>query len=149
VVIEEPSEGGFGVVYRSQQLALDRAVALEVLEMPAGLTAQERTAFPEAFRSEARTSARLKHPHIVEVHDFGVTPWPGSGPLHWMALEWLEGRTLEDFLEHTSGRRLADTALGRCVAGQVARIAEVPAPPGPVTAATVHCSYRFAPPGTP
>jgi serine/threonine protein kinase/tetratricopeptide (TPR) repeat protein len=93
------AEGGFGVIYRAWQLALDRAVALKVLKVPAGLTVAERGAFLRAFQGEARTSARLKHPHIVEVHDFGVSEWAGSGPLHWMALEWLEGRTLEDLLE--------------------------------------------------
>src|SRR4051794_20518102 len=79
------AEGGFGVVYRGRQLALDRPVAIKVLKTAGG---------PDSFEAEARTIARLKHPHIIEVHDFGVS----EGRL-WMALEWLEGRTLERFLD--------------------------------------------------
>ncbi len=82
------AEGGFGVVYRAQQIALDRPVAIKVFK-PAGDLP------PERFEVEARTVARLKHPHIVEVHDFGVVDRPAGPALRWMALEWLEGRTLE------------------------------------------------------
>jgi TolB-like protein len=86
------AEGGFGVVYRGHQVALDRPVALKVLKTPDPAHA---AAFQGIFEVEARTIARLRHPNIVEVHDFGHTLGPTGQPLLWMALEWLEGRTLE------------------------------------------------------
>lgn len=91
--IERPiAEGGFGVVYLARQLALDRPVAIKIFKPSHDLP-------DTAFEAEARTLARLKHPGIVEVHDFGLTEAPAGGPIRWMALEWLEGRTLEAFLE--------------------------------------------------
>jgi serine/threonine protein kinase len=60
-------------VYRAFQLALDRAVAIKVLKTPADLDRAARERFAERFASEARTIAHLRHPHIVGVHDFGVT----------------------------------------------------------------------------
>ena len=97
------AEGGFGVVYRAWQLALERPVALKVLKTPAGLDPREAAFFHQSFVTEARTMARLRHPHIVEVFDFGSTLHPVAGPLHWMAMEWLQGRTLEELLFEQRG----------------------------------------------
>ena len=104
-VERQVAEGGFGVVYRAQQLALDRAVALKVLKTPPALTAEQHRAFQAKFEAEARTIGRLKHPHIVEVYDFGVIERRAGVVLHWMALEWLEGRTLEAMLEERRSTR--------------------------------------------
>jgi TolB-like protein/thioredoxin-like negative regulator of GroEL len=84
------AEGGFGVVYRALQVALARPVAIKILKPQASGGLGEGT-----FQDEARTVARLKHPSIVEVHDFGVSEGRASQPLRWMALEWLDGKTLE------------------------------------------------------
>jgi serine/threonine protein kinase/TolB-like protein/Flp pilus assembly protein TadD len=98
-VERQVAEGGFGIVYRAHQLVLDRAVALKVLKTPGDLSAAGRATFHRTFEEEARTIARLKHPHIVDVYDFGVTEREPDGPLLWMALEWLEGKTLEEELD--------------------------------------------------
>ncbi len=90
----EVGAGGFGVVYRAEQIALQRPVAIKVLGAPA-----ERGQAWRSFETEARTVAQLRHPHIVEVHDFGSASTEGGGALHWMALEWLEGQTLQSMLE--------------------------------------------------
>src|SRR4051812_47613838 len=66
-VLELLGQGGMGVVYRARQLKLDRLVALKVLPPQAGHAPQ----FAERFLREARTLARLSHPGIVAVHDFG------------------------------------------------------------------------------
>jgi eukaryotic-like serine/threonine-protein kinase len=99
----EIAEGGFGIVYRAYQITLDRPVALKVLKVPGDLSAEERSQFQRNFAAEARTIARLRHPSIVEVFDFGVSDGRDGAPLLWMALEWLDGRTLEDFLEAQRG----------------------------------------------
>jgi serine/threonine-protein kinase len=96
------AEGGFGLVYRAQQMALARPVALKILKPAADLGPTERADFHRRFEAEAQLVARLKHPHIVQVHDFGVSGSVGGDTLHWMALEWLEGRTLERWLAGTA-----------------------------------------------
>ena len=57
-----------GVVWKARQRGLDRVVALKVL--PAG--AAEQPGFADRFQREARALARLEHPNIVGVHEFGV-----------------------------------------------------------------------------
>ena len=57
------------MVFKSRQLSLDRLVAIKVL--PQGINDPE-TKFAERFKNEARAMARLSHPEIVAVHDFGV-----------------------------------------------------------------------------
>ena len=61
-------KGGMGAVYKARQPALDRLVALKIL--PAQ-TAPD-PGFAERFTREARALARLSHPNIVAVYDFGV-----------------------------------------------------------------------------
>jgi serine/threonine protein kinase len=59
--------GGMGAVYLAHEFALDRDVAIKVLPPEQASTPQMR----ERFRREARTAARLSHPHIVPLHTFG------------------------------------------------------------------------------
>src|SRR6185436_19531839 len=70
------AEGGFAVVYRACQEALDRRVAIKVLKTPAGYDQAACAEFRERFAAEARTIARLKHPHIVDVYDFAISALP-------------------------------------------------------------------------
>ncbi|MBX7211857.1 MAG: SUMF1/EgtB/PvdO family nonheme iron enzyme [Verrucomicrobiaceae bacterium] len=60
--------GGMGAVYRGRQKALDRPVAIKLL--PPSVEAEDAT-YAERFKNEARVMARLTHPAIVAVHDFG------------------------------------------------------------------------------
>ena len=66
-IIELIGKGGMGAVYKARQPKLDRFVALKIL--PPG--AADDAGFAERFNREARALARLNHPHIVAVHDFG------------------------------------------------------------------------------
>ncbi len=59
--------GGGGVVYRARQHSLDRTVALKVLH-PLELPEPEELAL---FRNEAEAVARLQHPNVVQIHEFG------------------------------------------------------------------------------
>ena len=72
----EVAEGGFGVVYFATQVALDRPVAIKVLKTPAGFDDAAKIQFRDRFASEAKTIARIRHPHIVDVYDFGVSQMP-------------------------------------------------------------------------
>ena len=59
--------GGMGAVYQARQKNLDRLVALKILPPEMGV----EPAFAERFAGEAQAMARLNHPHIVTIHDFG------------------------------------------------------------------------------
>jgi len=101
---ERVAEGGFAVVYKAWQLALDRRVALKVLKAPKHHDEVARAEYREKFAVEARTIARLRHVHIVDVYDFSVATLPSGELAPWMALEWLEGETLA---KHLAERRRA------------------------------------------
>jgi serine/threonine protein kinase len=60
-------KGGMGAVYKARQPALDRLVALKILPATSGSEA----GFAERFAREARALARLSHPHIVTLFEFG------------------------------------------------------------------------------
>ena len=81
--------GGMGYVYRARQPKLDREVALKVVA-PA---AEQQRGFTERFAREARALARLNHPGIVAVHDFGQ-----NGPLSWLLMEYVDGSNLRDVI---------------------------------------------------
>jgi hypothetical protein len=74
--------GGMGVVFKARQKALDRIVALKVLP-PAAATAP---GFVDRFQREAKAMARLAHPNIVAVHDFGE-----ADGLCYLVLEYVDG----------------------------------------------------------
>ncbi len=104
VVERVVAEGGFGVVYRAEQVALERPIALKVLKTPARFDEDERRQFLKSFAAEAKTIARIDHPNIVHVYDFGVSDMPSGVRAAWMALEWLTGVTLEEELLARRGR---------------------------------------------
>ena len=78
--------GGMGVVYRAADLSLRRTVAIKTLPRVSPMRA-------ERLRDEARTMARLQHPHLATIH--GVETWRGT-PL--LVVEFLAGGTLADRL---------------------------------------------------
>lgn len=78
--------GGMSVVYKAQDLALGRLVAVKVLHesLTGDLT------FLERFRKEARAAASLSHPNVVTVHDVGQ-----DGDRHYIVMELVEGDDLK------------------------------------------------------
>ena len=86
LTIEEAiGQGGMGVVYRARHKKLDRYVALKILAPEL----DDDPAFAERFLREARAMARLDHPHIVAVYDFGETDG-----LCWLLMEYVDGVNL-------------------------------------------------------
>jgi len=81
--------GGMGVVYEARQKSLDRRVALKLLAPGR----EKDAAFTERFLREARALARLSHPNIVTVHDFGE-----AGGLHYLLMEFVDGVNLRQLL---------------------------------------------------
>jgi len=75
-VLELIGRGGMGAVYKARQPGLDRLVALKILPPRAG----SDPGFAERFTREARALARLNHPNIVGVYDFGQVSGAGVSP---------------------------------------------------------------------
>lgn len=79
--------GGMGAVYKARQPKLDRLMALKVL--PA--SAASDPGFTERFDREAKALARLNHPNIVAVYDFGT-----AGELSFLVMEFVDGPNLRE-----------------------------------------------------
>jgi predicted Ser/Thr protein kinase len=95
-ILELIGRGGMGFVYRVRQKALDRIVALKVLPHTGGADPE----FAERFTREARALARLSHPNIVSVFEFGQTApivEDGSG-LYYFIMEFVDGANLRHMI---------------------------------------------------
>lgn len=102
-LIEKIGQGGMGVVYRARQHGLERDVAIKLLA--AGPLASEE--FVARFRREASSAARMQHPNIVEIYEFGH-----RDGLNYFSMRMIEGQTL--------AQRLYDK--GPMQAGEAARL---------------------------
>jgi serine/threonine protein kinase len=95
-IFELIGRGGMGAVYRARQRELDRLVALKILPRSLG----DDPAFADRFAREARALARLNHPGIVTIHDFGRT----ADGLFSIVMELVDGVNLRQLL---AGGRVA------------------------------------------
>jgi eukaryotic-like serine/threonine-protein kinase len=82
--------GGMGEVYRGHDVLLDRPVAVKILQP--SLAADPDLV--ERFKDEARAAARLTHPSIVSVHDWGAA----DDHTYYMVMEFVAGTDLRDLL---------------------------------------------------
>ncbi|MHC4560575.1 MAG: protein kinase domain-containing protein [Planctomycetota bacterium] len=85
-ILELLGQGGMGAVYKARQKQLDRLVALKILPPEVGRT----EAFAERFVREAQSLAKLNHPRIVSVYDFGHT----KAGLYYFIMEFVDGTDL-------------------------------------------------------
>jgi tetratricopeptide (TPR) repeat protein len=119
-VIRQVGRGGAGIVYEALHEAMARRVAIKVLgtSLGGGDRAIDR------FRREARAAGRLNHPHVVTVHDYGVT----DDEHPFLAMEYCEGGSLADQLRARGTLPLSDTVgllSGVCAAMDVAHAAGI------------------------
>ncbi len=88
--IELIAVGGMGAVYKARQPKLDRFVAIKLLpRMP-----DDQYGFGERFEHEAKAMAKLSHPHIVPIFDFGET----EGGQAYFVMEFIEGADLHQLI---------------------------------------------------
>lgn len=80
--------GGMGAIFQARQTALDRDVALKLIAREFSADA----AFVERFEREAKALAKLSHPHIVTVYDFGHTP----DGIAYLIMEFVDGINLRE-----------------------------------------------------
>jgi eukaryotic-like serine/threonine-protein kinase len=96
------ARGGMATVYLGTDTRLDRAIAIKI----AHPELSDDTEFVRRFIGEARSAARLSSPNVVGIYDQG-----SDGRLHYIAMEYVPGRTLRDLLSQR--RRLgARESLG-------------------------------------
>jgi serine/threonine-protein kinase len=106
-IIEEIGQGGMGVVFKAEDIKLERPIALKFLP-PHLADVPELT---ERFLIEARAAAALSHPNICVIHEVGE-----DDGRPYIAMEYVEGETLRDRIRR--GAMKTDDALA--VAGQIA-----------------------------
>ena len=90
-IIERLGSGGVGIVYKASQTALDREVALKVLNTKAAKDSKT----VDAFKREAIAAGQLSHPNLVQVFNVGF-----DKGLHFFTMELVDGGDLEEQLKH-------------------------------------------------
>jgi eukaryotic-like serine/threonine-protein kinase len=94
-VIERIGRGAMGVVYRAQDSAMGRDVAVKVLTADIEDDPDIRT----RFHREAQAAARLSHPNIITIFDVGEDIGQGEVDRFFIVMELLKGATLREFLK--------------------------------------------------
>jgi tRNA A-37 threonylcarbamoyl transferase component Bud32 len=90
-IIELLGMGGMGMVYKARQPRLDRLVALKILPVES----QQHPSFAERFGREAKALAKLNHPGIVDIYDFGQT-----SEYYYFVMEYVDGTNLRHLLHN-------------------------------------------------
>ena len=86
-LVELIGAGSTGVVYRGIDTKLDRDVVIKILRSSLGEAARQR------FVTEAKTTAAIEHANVVTIYEVG-----SDGPLSYIAMQWIPGKTLEQCL---------------------------------------------------
>jgi len=98
---ERLGHGGMAEVWKALDTQLQRYVAIKLLH--ANLQADPE--FVKRFQHEAQAIASLRHPNIVQIHDFQVSQPPESdSPTAYMVMAYIEGQTLAHYIANTSAR---------------------------------------------
>tara|TARA_B100000609_G_C17221485_1_gene440362 strand:- start:6269 stop:8233 length:1965 start_codon:yes stop_codon:yes gene_type:complete len=90
-VVEKIGRGGFGSVYKAQQIFLDESFAIKFLHSEQDVESENT----KRFIREARALAQLRHPYIVQILDFGLLEELGF----YLVMELLQGKSLADTLK--------------------------------------------------
>jgi tRNA A-37 threonylcarbamoyl transferase component Bud32 len=112
-ILELLGMGGMGMVYKARQPRLDRIVALKILPVESA----QHPSFAERFGREAKALAKLNHPGIVDVYDFGQT-----GQYYYFVMEYVDGMNLRSLLSNqtVTPRQALELVVQICTALQYA-----------------------------
>jgi serine/threonine protein kinase/TM2 domain-containing membrane protein YozV len=112
-ILEPLGMGGMAMVYKARQPRLDRLVALKILPMDS----TPDPSFAQRFEREAKALARLNHPGIVTLYDFGQT-----GAYYYFIMEYVDGTNLRQLIQTKSlePRQALDLVAQICTALQFA-----------------------------
>ena len=99
-LLERLGQGGMGEVWKARDSQLRRYVALKLLHADL----QANPDFVAHFLREAQLVASLRHPNIVQVHDFQLINTQGSSVKAYMVMDYIEGGTLADYIRNAVRR---------------------------------------------
>ncbi|MEO7732827.1 MAG: serine/threonine-protein kinase, partial [Kofleriaceae bacterium] len=111
-ILHKIGTGGMGAVYLAEHPLIGKRVALKVIHRE---LAGNRDVVSRFFQ-EARAVNKIGNEHIVEIHDFGVTP---EGD-HFFIMEYLEGKTLASILAHETMEMMRSLHVGAQIASALA-----------------------------
>lgn len=116
-ILKKLGEGGMGIVYKACDLEMGRIVAIKVIGGKGDFNPQQA----HRFLKEVKATAKLSHPNIVSIYDFG------DSPQHYFTMEYIEGKTLgqqiQEGIFHT--RKAAKVLQNICLAIECAHKAQV------------------------
>jgi serine/threonine-protein kinase len=92
-IVAELGKGAMGMVYKGIDPAINRYVALKTIRLDFVHDPEEMAELKERLYREARAAGKLSHPNIVTIYDVG-----NEGALQYIAMEYLEGQTLENMI---------------------------------------------------
>lgn len=107
-IIERIGGGGMALVYKAQDLLLNRYVAIKVLRQQ--FVNDEE--FIRRFRREAQSAASLSHPNIVSVYDVGQ-----EDEIHYIVMEYVEGQNLNEIIKERAPLQVEEAVR---IASQIA-----------------------------
>jgi serine/threonine protein kinase len=94
MIVESLGQGGMAHVYKGYDANLDRYAAVKVISQNT-VAGDDEQEYRERFQREARSIARLSHPHIVSIYQFGQT----EDQLYYMAMKMIDGQDLRQILK--------------------------------------------------
>ena len=103
-ITQRLAHGGMATVYRALDTRLDREVALKILRP----NMAENPAVIEKFEAEAKNTAKINHPHVVNVYDQGLGS-VGDGSVAFLAMEFIEGHTLREVMRAAGQMTVEET----------------------------------------
>ncbi len=101
-IIDKLGEGGMGIVYRAQDTKLERIVALKFLPQSALSHNEDK----DRFIREAKAAASLNHHNIAHVYEIDEFTDEHGGKQMFIAMEFVEGKTLEELIHSKEGSPL-------------------------------------------
>jgi serine/threonine protein kinase/Flp pilus assembly protein TadD len=103
-IVDELGRGQMGVVYRGRDPKIDRDVAIKTIQLEAMAHGLDHRTLLQRFTLEAQTAGRLSHANIATIYDVGE-----EDGVTFFAMEYVEGRTLEDYLRGNPVPRFDET----------------------------------------
>src|SRR5690606_22172413 len=101
-------QGGMGAVYLAHQISLDRDCAVKVMSKELAA----KPGFVDRFVREARSMAKIDHPNVVSCYAVGE-----DKGLHYVAMELIDGRSMQDWLDSLKQLSVADALLVTIIIG--------------------------------
>src|SRR5579859_4901221 len=102
LLTERIGRGGMSEVWKALDTQLQRYVAIKILNADL----RNDPHFSSRFQREAQVVASLRHPNIVQIHDFHIAHYPEvKEPVAYMVMDYVVGQNLADYIAATSARK--------------------------------------------